>query len=133
MIRLTAGIAFALGVLLSVPSSAVVLDPVRGDVTINQGTGFRRVTETMQVSMGDAVMVGPGDSAWIVYDDNCVVEVKSGAVVTIAGVSPCEAPSDTTPPTQFSGAAAIGVGGAVVGGVILLLLNNKNDDKPASP
>ena len=134
MIRLTATIALGLSVLLSEPSLAVVLNPVRGDVTINQGSGFRRVTEEMQVNVGDAVMVGPGDSAWLVYDDSCVVEVKSGAVVTVAGVSPCEAPSDTTPPpTEISGAAlGVGLGGAAAAAVILILLNNKKDD-PASP
>jgi hypothetical protein len=131
--RLIASIALGLGIFHCVPAWAVTLDPVRGDVTINQGDGFRRVTTTMQVNAGDAVMVGPGDSAWLVYPD-CTVEVKPGAVVTITELSPCEAPSDIAP-TQFSVNNGMALGTLVVGGGIVgaILLLNKSNDKPASP
>jgi len=40
------------------------------------------------------VMVGPGGSATVVYEDGCKVDVRPGAVTTIAPLSPCAAGSN---------------------------------------
>jgi hypothetical protein len=39
-------------------------------------------------------MVGPGGSATIAYEDGCKVDVRPGAVTTIAPLSPCASGSN---------------------------------------
>jgi len=39
-------------------------------------------------------MVGPGGSATVVYEDGCKINVKPGAVTTIASLSPCASGSN---------------------------------------
>jgi hypothetical protein len=66
-----------------------VVQPGFGNLTINQGQGFRPVTSSVNANVGDSVMVAPGGAATVVYDDGCKVDVRPGAVVTIAPLSPC--------------------------------------------
>jgi hypothetical protein len=80
--------------LMASPAWATVLEPGLGDLTINQGKGFRPVTSRVSANVGDSVMVGPGGSATVVYDDGCKVSVKPGAVTTIAPLSPCASGSN---------------------------------------
>ena len=133
--RLIASVAVACGLLLTVPSLAATVDSVRGQVSINRGDGFRRVTGTVQANIGDSVMVSPNGKARVVYPDGCAVEVNPGAVVTITALSPCKASSDIKP-TPFSVGGAIIVGGWV-GQAILILLDDKGNvqpiDLPVSP
>ncbi len=39
-------------------------------------------------------MVGPGGSATVVYEDGCKVDIRPGAVTTIAPLSPCASGSN---------------------------------------
>jgi hypothetical protein len=75
--------------LIASPSWAAMLEPGLGDLTINQGKGFKPVTSPSSANVGDSVMVGPGGSATLVYDDGCRVPVQAGAVVNVAPLSPC--------------------------------------------
>jgi hypothetical protein len=75
-------------------SWAATIEPGQGDLTINQGQGFKRVNGRANANVGDSVMVGPTGSATIVYDDGCKVAVRPGAVVTIAPLSPCASGSN---------------------------------------
>jgi hypothetical protein len=93
--------AFSIGcaVLAASPSWAAVVQPGFGNLTINQGQGFKPVATAVNANVGDSVMVGPGGSATIVYEDGCKVDVRPGAVTTIAPLSPCASGSNaqTTP------------------------------------
>ena len=129
MARLPAAIALGLGVLLSWPSVAATVEPIQGDVSINQGDGVFRpiLVGRLRATIGDAIMVRPGGRARIVYEDGCVVEVKPGVIATISGKSPCK-PSDIKP-SEFSVSSAIVAAEAVVGTVVgkIRLLLKKED------
>jgi hypothetical protein len=88
--------AMAIGcaVLTASPSWAAVVQPGLGNLTINQGQGFKPVTSGATANVGDSVMVGPGGSATIVYEDGCKVDVRPGAVLTVAPISPCASGSN---------------------------------------
>lgn len=66
-----------------------MIEPGYGELTINQGQGFKSVTSRTSANIGDSVMVGAAGNATIVYDDGCRVPVQPGAVATIAPLSPC--------------------------------------------
>ena len=80
--------------LISSPSWAVIIEPGQGDLLINQGHGFKPVKKQINAKVGDSVMVRPGGTATVVYDDGCRVNVQPGAVATIAPVSPCASGSN---------------------------------------
>jgi hypothetical protein len=84
--------------LVASPSWAAVVQPGFGDLTLNQGQGFKPVTSTANAKVGDSVMVGPAGSATIVYEDGCKVDVRPGAVMTIAPLSPCASGSNAQGP-----------------------------------
>jgi hypothetical protein len=65
------------------------LEPVQGDLWINHGKGFEKVISRIDVKVGDSVMVNPGGIAKVTYPDGCQANVKPGAVMTIAPLSPC--------------------------------------------
>jgi hypothetical protein len=75
--------------LIASPSWATIVEPGSGDLSINQGKGFKPVKHRMNAKVGDSVMVGPGGAATVVYDDGCKVNVQPGAVITIESLSPC--------------------------------------------
>jgi hypothetical protein len=77
------------GLLLSSAAMAVTLQPLQGDVLINRGAGFERVTKPTLAAVGNSVMVAPGGSAQVAYDAQCTVAVKPGSVVTVALKPPC--------------------------------------------
>jgi hypothetical protein len=117
-------LALVLGFFLGSPSWGATIDSVKGDVLINQGSGFRTVSGTAQAKVGDKVMASPGGSARVVYGDGCPVPVNPGRVVTIAAESPCTANAADMPiytkapppPPEFNpwpivaGAAVVGIG-----------------------
>ena len=80
--------------LISGQSWAAIIEPGSGDLTINHGQGFKPVTSRASANVGDSVMVGPGGSATVVYDDGCKVNVQPGAVTAIAPLSPCASGSN---------------------------------------
>jgi hypothetical protein len=81
-------------IVIASPSWATIVEPGVGDLSINQGKGFKPVKHRINASVGDAVMVGPGGTATLTYDDGCKVKVQPGAVITIAPLSPCAAGSN---------------------------------------
>jgi hypothetical protein len=104
-------------VLAASPTWAAVVQPGSGNLTINQGQGFKPVTSASNANVGDSVMVGPGGSATVVYEDGCKVNVQPGAVTTIAALSPCAAGSKVrttlvpSAPTAGPTVTTTGVGG----------------------
>jgi hypothetical protein len=92
--RLFNALSVGCALLVASPSWAAVVEPQSGDLTINQGQGFKPVISGTNANVGDAVMVGPGGSATIVYEDGCKVAVRPGTVTTIAPLSPCASGSN---------------------------------------
>jgi hypothetical protein len=62
-------------VLVASPSWAAVVEPGQGNLSINQGHGFKPVKKPINARVGDSVMVGPGGAATVTYDDGCKVNV----------------------------------------------------------
>jgi hypothetical protein len=87
-------VAIGCAVLVASPSWAAVVQPGFGNLTINQGQDFKPVTAAVNANVGDSVMVGPGGSATVVYEDGCKVDIRPGAVTTIAPLSPCASGSN---------------------------------------
>lgn len=113
--RLFSALSIGCAVLAASPSWAAVIEPGVGDLSINQGQGFKPIVGSTPANVGDTVMVGPGGSASVVYEDGCKVNVKPGAVTTIAPLSPCasgsRADSDDTWGWILGGTLfAIGIG-----------------------
>ena len=81
--------AFCLATLLSTSGWAATIEPGQGNLSINQGQGFQPVNSRVDANVGDSVIVAPGGSATVVYDDGCKVDVQPGAITTIAPLSPC--------------------------------------------
>ena len=104
----------------------MTVDPVKPQVSINRGEGFKPVTAPTGVSTGDRVMAGPGGHGKIVYDDGCVVDVYPGNVVAVPGkcYKPMTAGLEAPPPETYHvpwvpivlGAGVIGVGICAVSG-----------------
>ena len=92
--RLFSALSIGCAVLAASPSWAAVVQPGYGNLTINQGQGFKPVTTATNANVGDSVMVGPGGGATVVYEDGCKVDVRPGAVTTIAPLSPCASGSN---------------------------------------
>ena len=88
---------FAFSVGLLVGSSAFAasletsLEEVRGEVSINRGDGFQRITGRTNPRAGDLLLASPGGSAKLVYSDGCPVRVTPGTVIRVAAKSPCKA------------------------------------------
>lgn len=108
--------AFCLAMLLSTSSWAATIQPGQGSLTINQGQGFQPVDSRIDANVGDSVMVAPGGSATVVYDDGCKVNVQPGAVTTIAPLSPC-ASGSYAQDNSFNWGGALVMGG-VAGGLL---------------
>lgn len=76
-------------VLITTACSAATVEPVQGQLSVNDGRGFESVSRRTVVKVGDSVMVSPDGAAVVAYPDGCKVDVKPGTVMTIAPLSPC--------------------------------------------
>lgn len=125
---------------------------MNGDVLVNSGSGFQKVTGTglnqINAPAGSRVMIGPKGSAVITYASNCSVRVPSG-LWAVQDKAPCpqgvamldltNRMNQSAPPTDDdddnTGAWLLGgllVGGGIAGAIILLDDDNKKD-VPLSP
>ena len=87
MYRVLALVAF---LSIGFSASAATLQPIKGKVLINHGTGFQRVTQPTAAAIGDSIMVNGEGSAQLVYDAQCSVAVKPGNVITVSAEPPCQ-------------------------------------------
>lgn len=69
---------------------AATVDSIKGDVSINRGAGFVKLTGPATANVGDSLMAGPDGGAQLVYSPECVVQVVPGSVVFVADESPCQ-------------------------------------------
>lgn len=86
--------------------------------------------DSLKGDIGDSVMVRPGGSAQVIYDDGCTVDIKPGDIHTIAQLSPCTAPASSDAPKDYSVVGTLALGGGVAAAIILLLSNKKDDPTP---
>lgn len=119
---------------------AATIEPVTGEVSLNQGQGFKKLDSALEAKVGDAVMVSPGGSAKVSYADGCTIGLKPGAVMVIAALSPCASGSyaEEDDHNDHTGTIVFGtVLAGVTGFVIYEILHNTNGNngngKPASP
>lgn len=129
-------------VLLVSASWAATIEPVQGNLSLNQGRGFQPINSRVDANVGDTVVVGPGGAAAVTYPDGCKVPVQPGAVTTIAPLSPCASGSraddnnNNSNGLYFLGVAA-GFGIAGFGIYEIVHHNNNNNDEnnghPISP
>jgi hypothetical protein len=130
-----AAIAFLSTACLGAPASAATLESIAGQVSINRGNGFQRVMGAVEANVGDAIMVGPGGRARVVYGDGCPVNVDPGSVVRIEAQSPCAAHAQIGPALPAFPAASFAAPAAVAGGSLArsIYLRSQTSDRPASP
>jgi hypothetical protein len=84
MRRLTSLVlGFCIGSLICLPAMAATVEIVQGQMSVNQGQGYKKIMAASAVSAGDQVMAAPNSRGRIVYADGCAVDVYPGAVVTV--------------------------------------------------
>src|SRR5580658_8187587 len=93
---------FGFSLLIGTACSAATIEPIKGEVSINQGQGFQKIAGLAEAKEDDAVMVSPDGSAKISYPDGCKVSLQPGVVMTIAALSPCASGSNAQDGDQFS-------------------------------
>jgi hypothetical protein len=126
--------AFCLAMLLSSSTWAATIEPGQGSLSINQGQGFQLVNSRVDANVGDSVMVSPGGSATVVYDDGCKVAVQPGTVATIAPLSPCATGSYAQDNDDAWGAIGMGVLAAGAAGIAIYeATKSSGNTSPASP
>jgi hypothetical protein len=131
--RLFSALSIGCAVLAASPSWAAVVEPGVGDLTINQGQGFKPVASRTDANVGDAVMVGPSGSATIVYEDGCKVAVRPGAVTTIAPLSPCASGSNAQNDDTWGWIIAATLFGIGIGVAAYEASKSNGTTTPASP
>jgi hypothetical protein len=129
--------AIGCALLLASAAGAATIEPVQGNLSLNQGQGFQPVNSRVNANVGDTVMVGPGGAAAVTYPDGCKVPVQPGTVTSIAPLSPCASGSraDDNNNLYLLGAAAVGFGLAGFGiyEIIHHSNNETNNNHPISP
>ena len=121
MRRLTSlALGFCIGSLICLPAMAATVEIVQGQVSVNQGQGYKQITAASAVSAGDQVMAAPGGRGRIVYADGCAIDVYPGAVLTVpqkcyqpmtAGLEavPAARPFPWVPVVGAAGILAVGI------------------------
>jgi hypothetical protein len=71
-------------------SFAAMVTRLQGNVEVDTGRGFHRISGAVDVAAGSTVMAGPRGRGEIIYPDGCRVQVEPGAVVVVASDSPCK-------------------------------------------
>lgn len=133
----TAALCFVWFLLGGPPCRAATIQPIKGDLAINQGQGFHKIDTATEVKVGDTVMVSPGGSAVVFYPDGCKVRLRPGAVMVIRARSPCASGSHAQESDANSHVANnIVLGAAVLGltGVVIYEISQSSKTTPpASP
>ena len=133
-------LSLAFAFIISTSALAATVTPDQGQVLVNRGGGYKPVTQPVEASVGDQVMVKPKGQAHVVFPDGCSMLVSVGMIFTIGPKSPCEQKGShietqaTLPPQQQ--AAPAGGGDALflsVAGVSAGMVLLQSNDKAASP
>jgi hypothetical protein len=119
-------IGVTVGTFMCLPATAATVEVLQGQVSVNQGQGYKQVAGPSAVSTGDQVMAAPGSRGRIVYANGCALDVSPGAVLTVPKqcYQPMRAGLETPPVEEaripwipiVGAAAVIGVGACAVAG-----------------
>lgn len=90
-VALARAIGVALAIVFVSGAEAAEIRAVRGQVLVNEGTGYRAVEGPVRLKVGDAVIAAPRGLGSLSYDDGCTIEVAPGAIAWIRPRSPCAA------------------------------------------
>jgi hypothetical protein len=117
------------------PCLAATVEPSQGSLSINHGQGFEPVGGPTTANVGDSLMVAPGGTATVVYDDGCKVTVQPEGVTTIAPLSPCASGSYAQNSDFSWGGVAMGVvaGGLTGLGIYEATQTPSGSGAPVSP
>lgn len=120
----------------SVGANAASLAPIRGEVLLNTGAGFKTISNEVDVKAGDSILVNPKGLARLSYDDGTSYEIKPGDVVYVVERSPIGpvgsiSHSESLPGSGMHTLVIGGLTAAVGVGVIAGIANAT--DKPSSP
>lgn len=94
---------------------AATVSDISGNVSVNQGDGFRAVQAPIIVSPGDVIMASPGGSASIVYDNGCVEAVAAGQTAVVGQDPQCQNTG------LDAGLMTVGAVAVVAGGIAYVL------------
>jgi hypothetical protein len=131
VMRFSPLLAIIAAALLYNPALGATVTAQQGQVLVNSGKGFERVTGAVEAGAGAIVIANPGGRGHVVYPDGCWVAVEPGTVYTIAPGFSCKTDPGTGPGFGVNG-TTLAVGALVVGGgVTAAVLLSKG--KPASP
>lgn len=118
----------------SAAAQAATVDNVSGIVSLNKGSGYKRVGSGAPAAPGDIIMTSAEGSAQIVYANGCVEDVGPSSVVTVSDDPVC------TPGAALGGGQIVGALATVgiVGGVIAAAESGSDGagaggNPPASP
>ena len=100
--------AAALSCLTPVGAVAATLEAIQGEVMVNRGNGYRFVSGTIELTLGDMVIVNGAGSAQLSYEDGCIVPIAAGSVATVGEQSPCANQGASAPTGVAPGTLAIG-------------------------
>ncbi len=139
-------------------AGAATLTVLAGEVLLSRGEGYQAVSGQMEVELTDCLLVNPGGSAKIAYDDGATVEVGPGSTTcvgsaladpsgqggsgTITGAAGNDAMSRSAArtsgamgPESFDGGLFVVGGAAIVSGIGLVsaVHNDRHVTPPASP
>ena len=101
--------------LANTAAQATMVQPITGEVMINQGQGYQTIKNPIEAKAGDRVIVNPGEYAKVKYSDGCNIPIQPGAVAIIGAQSPCIAQAQQVEIVQaevepVAGGAAAGAG-----------------------
>ncbi len=71
------------------------VSPVRGEILVNAGGGFRAITGAAPLQSGDATFARSKALGRLVYADGCSIDVAPGSVIWVRAQSPCKANAGT--------------------------------------
>jgi hypothetical protein len=86
----------ALSIAVASGVQAAEIRPLRGEILVNSGTGYRVIEGRVEIDAGNAIFVRPQAQASLIYADGCSVDIVPGAVVWVRPSSPCAMP-DASP------------------------------------
>jgi hypothetical protein len=86
--------AFAAIMMMS-PAVSAEIKPIRGEILVNGGTGFRAIEGAVRLKTGDAAIAAPQALGRLTYEDGYTVEVVPGTAAWIGARSPCAAADGT--------------------------------------
>jgi len=118
------------------PAGAATLTVLTGEVFLSNGQGYQAVSGQINVKPTDCLLVNPGGSAEVTYDDGAIVKLGPSSTMCVGSSAADQtgqnassiATGDTG--TNYMMLGLVGIG--VVGGAVALSQSG-GSDHPSSP